>query len=102
MKIKKDDQIYISAGKDRGKRGKVVRTILSDGKIVVEGLNLVKRHIRPKREGKKGQRVDIPMPLDVSKVSLVCPKCGKLARVGYSFEGKEKVRVCKKCSAIIA
>ena len=80
MKIKKGDQVQIIAGKDRGKRGKILNVIAPRGKVVVEGLNIVKKHRRPRKEGEKGQRVEIPAPLDISNVMLICSHCGKLTR----------------------
>jgi len=68
------------------------------GKVVVEGVNLVKRHIRPKKSGEKGQIVEMPSPFDVSNVKLICPKCKKSVRVSYKTEGKKKYRICKKCN----
>jgi large subunit ribosomal protein L24 len=101
MKIKKNDQIKISTGKDKGKTGKVLRIFPEENKLLAEGLNLVKKHVRPRREGEKGQRVEVPGKIDVSNVMLVCPKCGKASRVGYKQVGDKKVRVCKKCSGEI-
>lgn len=102
MKIKKGDQVLIISGKDRGRTGKVLRAFPKKGKVLVEGINLHKKHIRPKREGEKGETVEIPFPLDVSNVKLICPKCKKATRVGYKLEKlesgkKRKVRICKKC-----
>ncbi|MFA6382867.1 MAG: 50S ribosomal protein L24 [Parcubacteria group bacterium] len=101
MKIKKNDQIKISAGKNKGKSGKVLRVFPVENKIIVEGLNLIKKHIRPRREGEKGQRIEIPGKMNVSNVMLVCPKCGKTTRIGHKNIGEKKVRVCKKCNAEI-
>jgi large subunit ribosomal protein L24 len=101
MRIKKGDQIQIIAGKDKGKSGKVLRVIPESLRIVVEGLNLVKKHMKPKRGGEKGQRVEIPASLNISNVMLVCPKCGKLTRVGFKVGKDEKTRVCKKCKSEI-
>ncbi len=102
MKIKKGDQVRIIAGKDKGKAGKVLRTFQGEKKMTVEGLHLVTKHIRPRREGEKGQRVKIPAKLDVSNAVLICPKCGKPARVYYKqAEGGSKLRICKKCQAEI-
>jgi large subunit ribosomal protein L24 len=70
-------------------------------KIVVEGLNLIKKHMKPKKGGEKGQRIEIPVPISVSNVMLVCPRCGKLTRVGFEISKKEKSRVCKKCESEI-
>ncbi len=101
MRIKKDDQIQIISGKDRGKRGKVLRTLPKDGKIVVEGMNLVKRHRRPRKGGEKGQRVEVPSPLPVCRVMIICSHCGKPTRIGYKLAGDSKARICKKCGSEI-
>lgn len=101
MRIKKNDQVQILSGKDRGKRGKILRALPEAGKVVVEGLNLVKRHKRPRKGGEKGQRVEVPAPLSVSKVMIVCSHCGKPSRVGYRSDGDNKIRTCKKCKAEI-
>lgn len=101
MKIKKGDQVLIIAGKDRLRKGKVIKVLTKQGKLIIEGLNLAKRHRRPRREGEKGQIVEIPTPLDPSNVKFICPKCGKPVRVGYKVNGKRKLRVCKKCGGEI-
>ncbi|TSD01253.1 MAG: large subunit ribosomal protein L24 [Parcubacteria group bacterium Athens0714_25] len=97
MKIKKGDKVQIISGKDKGKKGVVLRAVPSLGKVVVEGLNIVKKHSRPKKEGEKGQRVEIPVPIQISNVMLVCPKCGKSTRVEYKLTDDSKLRICKKC-----
>ena len=98
MKIRNDDKVIILSGKDKGKKGKVLKAIPRDGRVIVENVNIVKKHQRPKKQGEKGQRIEVASPIDVSKVMLICPKCGKNTRVGYRvLENKEKVRVCKKC-----
>lgn len=90
------------AGKDRGKKGKILQVFLAEKKIVVEGLNLLVKHTRPKKEGEKGQRVQFAAPLPVSNVMLICPKCSKTTRVGAKKEGKgKKVRICSKCHEVI-
>lgn len=101
MKIKKGDKVQIIAGKDNGKQGKVVTSIPEEGRVVVEGLNVVKKHTRPRKEGEKGQRVEISAPINVSNVKIVCPKCGKISRVGYKIDKENKSRICKKCEAEI-
>jgi len=101
MKIKKGDNVLVVSGKDRGKKGKVTHCLHAENKIIVEGANLVVRHTRPKRQGEKGQKVEIAAPLDVSNLRLICPKCGKPARVGFKvLEDKTKKRVCKKCKQL--
>jgi len=83
MRIKKSDTVLIISGKDRGKKGKVIKALPKENKIVVEGVNLRKKHTRPRRQGEKGQIVEIAAPFDVSNVKLICPKCKKPTRVGY-------------------
>lgn len=100
MKIKKGDTVLIIKGKDRGKSGVVIKALPKKNKVIVEGLNLVKKHLKPKRAGEKGQIVSIPAPLDVAKVKLICPKCKKPTRVGYEFQNDKKFRKCKKCHNI--
>lgn len=101
MKIKKNDIVKMLAGKDSGKTGKVLRAFPTEEKVVVEGLNIFKKHTRPKKEGEKGQRVEAPRKITVSNVALLCPKCNKTTRVGYKKTGDKKYRVCKKCQAEI-
>ena len=100
-KIKKNDQVKIITGKDKGKAGKVLHVFPAEGKILVEGLNLVKKYRRPRKEGEKGQRIEVPGKLNVSNAMLVCPKCGKTARIGFKMTNSGKVRTCKQCQAEI-
>ena len=97
MKLKKGDNVLIIAGKDKGRTAKIIKSLPKDLKVLVDGINLKKKHVRPKREGEKGQVVDIPAPMDVSNVKMICPKCGKATRVGYKIEKENKQRICKKC-----
>lgn len=99
MKIKKGDNVLVTSGKDRGKNAKILKAFPKEGKILVEGVNLRSRHVRPKKQGEKGQVVKIPTPLDVSNVKLICPKCQKATRLGYKIVGDKKFRVCKKCKS---
>lgn len=99
MKIKKGDNVKILSGKDRGKTGKVTRVLLKEEKAIIDGLNLVKKHTRPKRQGEKGQRISVPAPVDISNLMLICPKCSKSTRIGYKVTEKSKFRVCKKCKS---
>lgn len=98
MRIKKGDTIKKIAGKDKGKEGKVLRTVPSEGKIVVEKMNIVKRHRKGRREGEKGQRIEVEAAFDASNAMIICPGCGKATRIGYKLIGNKKVRVCKKCN----
>ncbi|MCR4322992.1 MAG: 50S ribosomal protein L24 [Candidatus Azambacteria bacterium] len=101
MKVKKGDKVIITAGKDRGKSGKIMQAIPSDGAVVVQSLNMRKVHIRPKKQGEKGQIISKESPLDVSNVMLICPQCSKPTRVGYQVSKGSKSRVCKKCKETI-
>ncbi|MFA5754799.1 MAG: 50S ribosomal protein L24 [Candidatus Paceibacterota bacterium] len=101
MKIKKNDQVLIIAGNDKGKKGKVLRSLPSKERVVVEGIALIKKHIKPKKSGQKGQIASVPRAISVTNVKIVCSKCGKATRVGYEIIDKKKYRVCKKCGAKI-
>jgi large subunit ribosomal protein L24 len=97
MRIKKGDQVLITSGKDRTRKGKIIEVFPKKAKVVAEGLNLRKKHLKAKRSGEKGQIVELAAAIDVSSVKLICPKCGKTTRVGYKIEGGKKYRICKKC-----
>ena len=97
MKIKKGDTVLIISGKDRNKKGKVLRSFPKEGKVVVEGVNLVKKHQKPKKGGEKGQIVQIPSRINVPNVAIICPNCKKITRIGFQIIEGEKHRSCKKC-----
>lgn len=102
MRIKANDKVQIISGKDKGKKGKVSHVIPAKQKVVVDGLNLRIKHVRPRKQGEKGQRIQFPAPVAISNVVLICPKCNQKAKVGYKIlEDKSKTRVCKKCSEVI-
>ena len=101
MKIKKGDNVLITAGKDKGRTGKIMKAFPKDLKVLVEGINLKKKHVRPKRDGEKGQVVEIPATIDISNLKMICPKCGKATRVGYETVKDIKNRICKKCKQVI-
>lgn len=96
MKIRKGDKVKILSGKDRGKEGKVEYVRGKDKRVFVGGANLYKRHVK-KHGNIEGGIIDIPKSLDVSNVVLICPNCNKTTRVGFKFEGNDKMRICKKC-----
>lgn len=97
MNIHKGDTVQIRTGKDSGRTGKVLRVDSRKHLIAVEGLNLYKKHKRPRRQGEKGEIVSIARALPLSNVNLYCSGCGRGARVGARFEGNAKVRICRKC-----
>ena len=102
IKIKKGDMVKVMIGKDSSKTGKVMQVLPQDQQVVVEGLNVLKKHIKPTKRGEKGQRLEFSAPLAIAKVQLVCPKCNKITRVGFqvSADGK-KQRVCRKCKEVL-
>ena len=99
LKIKKNDKVVVLSGKDKGKQGKVLGTVPSEAKVVVEGINMVTCHIKPRKQGEEGGIVKRESAIYASKVQIVCPKCGKGARVAMQMKGDKKVRVCKHCGA---
>lgn len=102
MKIRKNDQVLVTAGKDRGKKGKVRSVDTKEGKVLVDGVNLVRKHARPTGQARQGGIIEFEAPLPISNVMLICSKCRRPVRVGHRFlaEGK-KVRVCKSCGEVI-
>ena len=99
LKIKKNDTVVVLSGKDKGKQGKVLGTIPSESKVVVEGINMVTCHVKPRRQGEEGGIVKREAAIYASKVQVVCPKCGKATRVAHKIEDGKKSRICKKCGA---
>lgn len=101
MKIKKNDLVKIIAGKDLGKEGKVTQIFIDENKIVVEGVNKTIKNLKSKSSEDKGKKIEFFAPIHYSNVQLVCPSCKKITRIGYKVEEKNKVRVCRKCNAVI-
>lgn len=101
MKIKKGDNVMVISGKDRGKSGKVLGVFPKTNSVVVEGVNIRKKHSRSKRQGQKGQIIQKPAPINASNVMLICSACNKPRRAGYKIFENKKTRVCKKCGSEI-
>ena len=101
MNIRKDDKVIVLSGKDKGKDGKVLTADPKAMKVIVEGVNVATKHQKPRKQGEEGGIIKVETPIYVSKVQLVCPKCGKATRVGHKIEDGKKTRVCKKCGAEI-
>lgn len=99
MKIRKGDNVIMLGGKDRGKKAKVTLVFPEMNMVVVDGLNLVKKHLRARKQGQKGQIISKERAVSVSSVALVCKSCGKQTRVGFKVEGDLKTRICKKCKS---
>src|SRR3989344_3187063 len=102
MKIKKGDSVIIIAGKDKGKSGKVLRSYPSDSMVLVEGMNMKKRHQRPTRQNQHGQIVEKSFPVHISNVAIIDPKTNKQARVGYKIENGKKIRIARKSGSILS
>lgn len=100
MHVKKGDKVVVLSGKDKGKQGEVLVAKPAEGKVVVEGVAIVKKAMRPNAQNQQGGIVEKEAAIDASNVMVVCPKCGKPSRMGHAVnaEGK-KIRVCKKCGA---
>ena len=102
MRIQKGDTVRVMTGKNKGRTAEVVRAIPDKNRVIVEGVNVAKRHAKPTRATQQGGVIDKFMPVHVSTVALVCKTCDRPTRIGYKFEGEhEKVRVCKKCGSTL-
>ena len=96
--VKSGDTVVVLSGKDKGKQGKVLQVSPKEGKVIVEGLNIATKHVKPRRQGEQGGIVEAEAAMYACKVQLVCPKCGKATRIGHKIlEDGSKVRVCKSC-----
>lgn len=97
LKFKKGDLVKVTGGKDKGREGKIEKVFPESSLALIDGINMYKKHVKGV-SGQKGGIYDIPRPLSFSKLSIVCPKCKKTARIGFRVIAKEKVRICKKCN----
>ncbi len=97
FKIKKNDNVEVLAGKDKGKRGSVVRIIPKKDRVIVSGVNIVKKAMKRRSQQDQGGIVEVEAPLHISNVGVVCKKCGRPVKIGYKIDGDKKVRVCRKC-----
>ena len=101
MKLKKGDKVKIIAGKDKGRDGVIDKVYSKMNKVVINGVNIYKKHIKKNEKMPQGGVVDLPRPLDISKVIFICPKCGKNSKLGFSIENGKKSRICKSCDSKI-
>jgi large subunit ribosomal protein L24 len=99
VNIKRDDEVEVLHGKDRGSRGRVVRVLPREGRVMVEGVARAKKHSRPSKQRQQGGIIDVEQFVDISNVAIVCGSCGQPTRVGHRFEDGKKLRVCRKCEA---
>lgn len=101
-KIKKGDKITVISGKDKGRTGVVKKVILNEGKVIIEKINLVKKHVKPMGKGKPGGIIEMEKPLQASKVMVICPQCGKKTKIGYQLDKNgNKYRICRKCQSLV-
>jgi large subunit ribosomal protein L24 len=96
FKIRKDDTVQVIAGKDKGKRGSVVRVLTKKDAVIVSGVNIVKKAMKKRSQQDQGGIAEVEAPLNISNVAIVCKKCGP-TRIGYKLDGDKKIRVCRKC-----
>lgn len=102
QKIRRGDTVLVAKGRDRGKQGRVQRVIPVKGRLVVEGVNMVTRHMRPTQGLRQAGRIRMEAPFSIANVALVCPQCSRPARIGFtSLEDGKKVRICRKCHETI-
>ena len=101
MNIKKGDTVQVLSGNDKGKTGEVLEVLPKTSRVIVKGVNIRKKHVKPRKQGEEGGIIPVECSIHSSKVNVVCPKCNKATRVAVKKEGKEKTRVCKKCGATI-
>ena len=101
MKLKKGDEVIITAGKDKGKKGKIEKTYPKNNVVLLPGLNIFKRHLKKRDEKNPGGIISFPRGIPVGNVALICPKCGKQTRIGYKIDKNKKSRICRKCHSII-
>ncbi len=99
-KLKKEDTVKVLAGKDVGKTGRILKIDRTKGRVLVEGLNLVKKAIKPKSQNEKGGIKELEASIHISNVMIVCKKCG-VTRIGYNFKNKKKIRICRKCGDVL-
>lgn len=101
MKIKVKDKVRVMSGKDKGRDGIIERVYSKMNKVSISGINIFKKHVKKSDQAPQGGVVEVPRPLNAANVALLCPKCGKITRIGYEINGNKKSRVCKKCKSKI-
>ena len=101
MKLLKGDNVVMLSGKDRGKKAKILAVMSESGKVVLEGLNMIKRHTKSRKQGQSGQIISKERAVSAASVAIICKACGKVTRVGYSIAGGIKTRICKKCKSAV-
>ncbi|OGY41682.1 MAG: 50S ribosomal protein L24 [Candidatus Buchananbacteria bacterium RBG_13_39_9] len=107
MKLKSGDRVKVLAGKDKGKKGKILQVFVERNRASVEGVNLAIKHLRPRKQNEKGQKIEFPAPINISNLMVICPRCNKAVKIKYKYLDKtagkkaKKVRICGKCKELI-
>ncbi len=101
IKLRVDDTVIVNSGVDAGKKGKILKVLRADNKVVVQGVNVRTKHTKPRRQGEQGGIVKVESPIHVSKVNYYCDKCGKGVKLGVQVKDGKKIRVCRKCNTEI-
>ncbi|MCK9171735.1 MAG: 50S ribosomal protein L24 [Treponema sp.] len=101
FRIRKNDTVQVLAGKDKGKRGAVVRILPDKDAVIVSGVNIVKKAMKKRSQQDQGGIAEVEAPLNISNVAIVCKKCGRPVKIGYKIDGDKKVRVCRKCGELL-
>lgn len=101
MKFKKGDEVLITSGKDKGKKGKIEKILFKSKTVLLPGLNIYKRHLKKRDEQHPGGIIKLERPIPVANIALICHKCGKQTRVGFNKKGEKKIRICHKCDSVI-
>jgi large subunit ribosomal protein L24 len=101
MKFRKGDSIIVTAGKDKSRKGKIEKTFPGEGKVLVPGVNMYKRHVKKRDDKNPGGIIDRSRPLPTANIALICPKCNQPTRIGYLVTKNEKIRICRKCEQAI-
>ena len=101
IKLRVDDTVIVNSGVDAGKKGKILKVLRADNKVIVQGVNVRTKHTKPRRQGETGGIVKVESPIHVSKVNYYCEKCGKGVKLGVQVKDGKKIRVCRKCNTEI-
>ena len=101
MKLKKGDNVKVLSGNDKGKTGEILEIQPKNDKVIVKGVNIRKKSVKARKQGDESGIISVECAIPSAKVNVVCPKCGKVTRIGYKIEDGKKVRICKKCGAVL-
>ena len=101
IKLRVDDTVIVNSGVDAGKKGKILKVLRADNKVIVQGVNVRTKHTKPRRQGEQGGIVKVESPVHISKVNYYCDKCGKGVKLGVQVKDGKKIRVCRKCNTEI-